>query len=171
MLRIIWLIQFSSMDLSTLTLRAGTPADDELIAQHFYAMWQDLGVSDDNLQPDWVAICLKFVDQARRNLRYQSFVAEVEGAIAGSVSGQIFSGLYPAVLAPHHRQYGYIWGLYVEPAYRRQGIATQLTQQMVTYLKSVGCTKVVLNAAPKARSLYATLGFADSNLMELNLTQ
>lgn len=157
------------MDVRAVTLRAGMPADDELIAQHFYAMWQDLGAGANDLQPDWLTICLEFVAQARRNLRYQSFIAEVEGTIVGSVSGQIFNGLYPAVLAPHHRQYGYIWGVYVEPAYRRQGIATQLTQRMVAYLNFVGCTKVVLNAAPKARSLYETLGFCDSNLMELEL--
>ncbi len=158
------------MDLTALTVREGTPGEDGLIAQHFYALWQDLGVPDSDLQPDSLTICLEFIDQARRSLRYQSFVAEIEGAIVGSVSGQIFSGLYPAVLAPHHRQYGYIWGVYVEPAHRRQGIATQLTQRMVAYLTSLGCTQVVLNAAPGARSLYETLGFCDSNLMELTLT-
>lgn len=151
------------------TLRAVTPADDELIAQHFYAMWQDLGVPAEDLRPDWLPTCLRFVEQARQDLGYQAFVAEVNGAVVGSAGGQRFDGLYPAVLMPHQRQYGYIWGVYVEPPHRRQGIATALTKQMVAYLQDLGCTKVVLNAAPGARSLYKSLGFSDSNLMELEL--
>jgi GNAT superfamily N-acetyltransferase len=140
-----------------------------LVAQHFYAMWRDLGIPGDDMQPNWLAIALEFVTTARQTLDYQAFVAEVEEAIIGSAGGQRFSGLYPPILSPQHRQYGYIWGVYVEPAYRRQGIATQLTQLVVNHLKVIGCTKAVLNAAPQARSLYETLGFCQSNLMELDL--
>jgi ribosomal protein S18 acetylase RimI-like enzyme len=154
---------------ASLLFRPGTPEEDAAIAEHFYRMWRDLGVDENNIQPDWLTVGLEFIDQARRTLDYQAFVAEVEGNIVGSVSGQRFSGLYPLILSPTHRQYGYIWGVYVEPAYRNQGVATRLTQLMVDYLQEIGCTKVVLNAAPKARSLYQNLGFSESNLMELNL--
>ncbi|MBD2110378.1 MULTISPECIES: GNAT family N-acetyltransferase [Cyanophyceae] len=152
-----------------ITIRISSPAEDAIIAQHFYRMWCDLGVDENDIQPDWLTIGLEFIDQARRTLNYQAFVAEAEGNIVGSVSGQRFTGLYPPVLSPTHRQYGYIWGVYVEPAYRNQGVATRLTQLMVEYLQEIGCTKAVLNAAPQARSLYQKLGFSESNLMELNL--
>lgn len=159
------------MDLPAVHCRVGAAEEDGVIARHFYSLWRDLGIPEADIQPDWSSIALDFIAKARRDLQYRAFIAEAEGEIAGSVSGQLFDGLYPAVLAPQQRQYGYIWGVYVEPAYRKRGIATQLTQLMVDYLKDLGCTKVVLNAAPGARSLYANLGFCDSNLMELNLTQ
>lgn len=154
--------------LPSLIFRPGTPEEDAAIAEHFYRMWRDLGVNENHIQPDWLTVGLEFIDQARRTLNYQAFVAEAEGNLVGSVSGQRFAGLYPPILSAIHRQYGYIWGVYVEPAYRNRGVATQLTQLMVEHLQGIGCTKVVLNAAPKARSLYQKLGFGESNLMELN---
>lgn len=155
--------------LAPITFRASQPSEDAAIAQHFYAMWRDLGVPADGMQPNWRAVALEFIATARQTLDYQAFVAEVDGAIIGSAGGQRFSGLYPLILSTTQRQYGYIWGVYVEPTYRQQGIATQLTQLVVEHLNAIGCTKVVLNAAPQARSLYNRLGFCDSNLMELDL--
>ncbi|WP_008313135.1 GNAT family N-acetyltransferase [Leptolyngbya sp. PCC 6406] len=148
--------------------RVAAPQDDPVIAQHFYRMWRDLGMADGMIQPHWQAICLDFIDHARGHLQYQAFVAEVAGAIIGSAGGQRFDGLYPWIIAYSDRQYGYLWGVYVEPDYRHRGIATRLTQLVVEHLQGIGCTKVVLNAAPKARPLYQRLGFGDSNLMELN---
>jgi ribosomal protein S18 acetylase RimI-like enzyme len=150
--------------------RAITAAEDPVIAQHFYRLWLDLGVPAASIQSDWLTLSLEFIAMARCNLQYQAFVAEVDGAIVGSASGQLFAGLYPQILATHHRQYGYIWGVYVEPAYRKQGIATQLTQLMVDHLKALGCTRAILNAAPNARSMYQKIGFCESNLMELDLS-
>ncbi|MBE9111769.1 GNAT family N-acetyltransferase [Nodosilinea sp. LEGE 07298] len=156
--------------LSPVTFRASPPSEDAAIAQHFYAMWRDLGISADGIQPEWLAISLDFIATARETLNYQAFVATADGTIVGSASGQRFSGLYPLILSASQRQYGYIWGVYVEPAYRKQGIATRLMQLIVEHLTGLGCTKVVLNAAPQARSFYTSLGFSDSNLMELDLT-
>lgn len=155
----------------TVNFRAATPQEDGVIAEHFYAMWRDLGITDAVIQPQWPTLCTEFIAQARQHLHYQAFVAEVEGAIVGSAGGQRFAGLYPWVFSYSDRQYGYIWGVYVEPDYRHRGIATQLTQLTVEHLRGIGCTKVVLNAAPKARPLYQRLGFSESNLMELDLRQ
>ncbi|WP_228021605.1 GNAT family N-acetyltransferase [Vasconcelosia minhoensis] len=132
-------------------------------------MWRDIGVAEKDIQPDWQKITQAFMQQARQGLGYQAFVAEVEGAVVGSASCQLYAGLYPAILSEQYRKYGYIWGVYVEPADRKRGIATRLTQMSVDYLKSLGCTRVLLNAAPKGRSVYQNLGFADGNTMGLDL--
>jgi len=50
----------------------------------------------------------------------KAFVAEVNGTVVGSVSCQLFAGLYPHVIAEQYRKYGYIW-VYVEPPHRGQG--------------------------------------------------
>ncbi|AIE73566.1 putative acetyltransferase [Synechocystis sp. PCC 6714] len=122
-------------------------------------------------KPQWATLSTEFIAQARQHLHYQAFVAEVAGTIVGSAGGQRFDGLYPWIFSYSDRQYGYIWGIYVEPDYRHRGIATRLTQLTVEHLRGIGCTRVVLNAAPKARPLYQRLGFIDSNLMQLDLNE
>ncbi|MBE9050223.1 GNAT family N-acetyltransferase [Nostocales cyanobacterium LEGE 11386] len=154
-----------------ITIREAIPQEDSLIAQHFYQMWRDIGISDEAINPNWLDITLQFTKQARQELFYQAFVAEIDNVIVGSVSCQLFSGLYPNVFTAEYRKYGYIWGVYVEPAYRRQGIAKKLTQSAVAHLKAIGCTRVVLNASPSGKPVYSNLGFLDSNAMQLDLVE
>lgn len=66
-------------------------------------------------------------------------------------------------------QKGYVWGVYVEPDCRRQGIATALMSQAASYLKEIGCTQVVLHASETGKQLYASLGYKESNEMVLTL--
>lgn len=162
---------------STITIRSATPLDDALIATHFYHMWRDNDVPVEAIAPDWQVVIQHYLDDARRSLDYQAFVAEVtnteqsteQSQIVGSVGCQRFAGLYPNILNASYRQDGYIWGVYVEPAARRQGIATQLTDRAIAYLRAIGCTHAVLNASPAGRPIYSRLGFTDSNVMRRSL--
>ncbi|MGH7999886.1 MAG: GNAT family N-acetyltransferase [Brasilonema sp.] len=152
-----------------INIREATSEEDSLIAQHFYQMWRDIGVPDDAINPNWLEITLQFIEQARRDLFYKAFVAEVDGAVVGSASCQLYAGLYPDILKQQYRKNGYIWGVYVEPSYRNQGIAKQLTSMTVNHLKAVGCTRAVLNASPSGKPVYESLGFSGSNAMYLDL--
>jgi GNAT superfamily N-acetyltransferase len=152
-----------------ITITEASSQQDSLIAQHFYQMWLDIGVPEDAIETNWREIILQFIEQARQDLFYKSFVAEVDNAIVGSTSCQIFAGLYPNAIKAHYRKSGYIWGVYVEPSYRRQGIAKQLTAKAIEYLKTINCTRVVLNASPLGKPVYSSLGFIESNAMELSL--
>lgn len=143
--------------------------EDSLIAQHFYQMWLDNDTPANYIQADWLNITLQFLDRARRELHYQAFVAEVENRVVGSVSCQLFTGLYPHILTTEYRNYGYIWGVYVEAAYRNRGIGKQLTSKAVNYLQSQGCTKAVLHASPSGKPVYTSLGFSSGNEMKLDL--
>ncbi len=153
----------------TVTIRAATPEEDGLIAQQFYQMWLDNGLAVEVMKPDWDAITRDYLQQARRELGYQAFVAEVEGKIVGSAGGQRFAGPYPITFTASFRVDGYIWGVYVEADYRKRGIGKRLTQRVVDHLKHMGCTRVVLNASPSGKSVYEQLGFQPSNSMVLNL--
>jgi ribosomal protein S18 acetylase RimI-like enzyme len=132
-------------------------------------LWRDNDVPTYSIQSDWLDITLQFIERARRELSYKAFVAEVDGRVVGSASCQLFAGLYPHVLAEQYRKYGYIWGVYVEPAYRGQGLAKKLTLQAIDYLKSLGCTRVILHASPLGKPVYSSLGFSQSNEMRLDL--
>jgi len=149
--------------------RQATLQEDPLIATHFYQMWLDNEVPPDAIQSNWQEIILRFIKHARQELAYQAFVAEMEGGIVGSVSCQCFAGLYPNVLSEEYRKYGYLWGVYVEPLHRGQGIAKKLTSIAIVYLKSLGCTRVILHASLSGKPLYEGLSFCASNEMRLDL--
>jgi ribosomal protein S18 acetylase RimI-like enzyme len=146
-------------------------ADEEaLLAEHFYRMWRDNEVAAEHIHEDWMARVLKFIAAARRDLAYRAFVVEgADGVVVGSAGCQLFAGLYPDILQPAQRRYGYLWGVYVEPEHRRQGIARRLTQATTDYLASIGCTHAVLHASPPGRPVYAALGFEATNEMRLKL--
>ena len=153
----------------TVDIRVATPTEDTVIAAHFYQMWRDNSVPIGAITPDWQSKIQQYLDEARRSLGYQAFVAQVNDQIVGSVGCQRFAGLYPNILKASYRQDGYIWGVYVEPDFRSQGIATRLTDQALAYLHSIECTHAVLNASPSGRPVYSRLGFADSNVMRRSL--
>ncbi len=152
-----------------ITIREATIKEDSLIAEHFYQLWLDIGVHESNIQLEWQNITLKFIAEARRDLFYKAFVAEIDNVVVGSVSCQLFAGLYPNVFNNEYRKFGYIWCVYVEQSYRRQGIAKHLTNKAIEYLKVIGCTRVVLNASPLGKPVYSSLGFSEGNLMQLDL--
>ncbi|MBW4519788.1 MAG: GNAT family N-acetyltransferase [Scytolyngbya sp. HA4215-MV1] len=152
-------------------IRTAIPQDDDLIATHFYQMWLDNQVPETAIAPHWKIIVGQFIEQARRELDYQALVAEVEGRVVGSAGCQRFAGPYPNILQSDYRCDGYIWGVYVEPPYRNQGIATALTQQTIAHLRAIGCTHAVLNASPSGKPIYSRLEFVESNLMRLALSK
>lgn len=152
-----------------INIREATPNEDSLIAEHFYHLWLDNNVPADSIKPDWLDITLEFIEKARHKLAYKAFVAEVDGKIIASASCQLFAGLYPHILTESYRNYGYIWGVYVYPEYRQQGIAKKLTLLTIEHLKSLGCTRAMLNASPSGKPVYSSLGFCESNTMQLDL--
>ena len=153
-----------------LKIRETIPQEDSIIAEHFYQLWLDIGVPENSIKPNHHSLTLEFITQARQNLSYKSFVAEVDNIIVGSASCQLFTGLYSLILEEEYRKYGYIWGVYVQPSYRRKGIAKQLTNATIQHLKSINCTKAILNASPAGKPVYESLDFVPSNSMQLDLT-
>ncbi|MBD0388523.1 MAG: GNAT family N-acetyltransferase [Nostoc sp. C3-bin3] len=152
-----------------ITIREATTEEDSLIAKHSYQMWLDIGVHESNIQLNWQNITLQFIEEARQDLFYKAFIAEVDNTIVGSASCQLFAGLYPNVFKDEYRKFGYIWGVYVEQSYRRQGIAKCLTNRAIEYLKVIGCTRVLLNASPLGKPVYSSIGFSEGNVMQLDL--
>jgi ribosomal protein S18 acetylase RimI-like enzyme len=157
------------MSISQVNIYPATPTMDKIIAEHFYQLWLDNHVEADLIRSDWLDVTLKFIQQARQELKFQAFVAQVHDNVVGSVSCQLFAGLYPSPFNPEYRLYGYIWNVYVHSDYRRQGIGTQLTKAAIDYLKKLKCTKAVLHASPYGKPVYENLGFIASNEMSLNL--
>lgn len=149
-----------------LTIREAIKHDEVMIAEHLCQITYELGFPPSSIRQDWLEKTIQFIDRARRELRYKGFVAELNDRIIGSASCQILE-LYPMVSDQYQK--GYIWGVYVEPSYRRQGVATELMQKAMIYLKEIGCTKAVLHASEQGKLLYSSLGYTESNEMVVSL--
>ncbi len=63
-------------------IREGTIKEDSLIAKHFYQMWLDIGVDESNIILKWENITLQFIKEARRDLFYKAFIAEIDNKVA-----------------------------------------------------------------------------------------
>jgi GNAT superfamily N-acetyltransferase len=75
----------------------------------------------------------------------------------------------------HYRRYvfgtenAYVNAVFVQPAYRRRGIASRLMKLAVAWSRERGCTSVRLRASEDGRYLYEMLGFQEGREMELEL--
>jgi ribosomal protein S18 acetylase RimI-like enzyme len=132
-------------------------------------MWLDNGVAETGIEPDYRERVEEFVRAGIARDSLQFFLAEHEGAVVGAAVCQLFGGLYPAILIPEVRRYGYLWGVYVAPAQRRHGLGRLLTERCIEALDALGCTHVLLHAAPPGRGVYERLGFQSTNEMRLTL--
>lgn len=151
-------------------IRRADIGDETVIAENFYYMWEDYDLNK-ILRADWLEVTLLFIEQAKAQLSFAAFIAETEEQLIGSAACQRFSGLYPDVFEHSERNYGYIWGVYVAPQYRGEGVGKALTEAANDYLKSIGCTRALLHASPMGKPLYASLGFVDSNEMKMDSVQ
>lgn len=106
----------------------------------------------------YAATPFELVERARGGV-YQTVVARVGDKEAGNCE---YSTLTELSDDPQAARCGYIWGLYVDPAFRRQGIARQLLTMAMDRLYRQGCTACWLTTASdnwEAQALYLALGF------------
>lgn len=155
--------------MTTVTVRLATPADDTFIGSAFTQMWRDNGIAESDLVDDASSRVQEFLAEGRERLELRAFVAQAGANPVGCAVAQRFAGLYPDVLKHSLRKYGYIWGVWVAPEHRRQGLGRRLTEHCVQALRETGCTHALLHAAPMGRSVYEGLGFVPTNELKLEL--
>ena len=150
-------------------IRDGSADDDAILARHYRALWESYGTPPDHIRADAEARALAYIAEARAERRLGVFIAEEGSEAIGSAAGQLFPSPYPDIVAPEHRLFGYIWSVYVDPRFRRRGIARALCERAIAYLGTLGCTTVALHASEAGEPLYEQLGFEIGREMRLKL--
>ena len=151
-------------------LRRGEPADDPLVAEHYLEVWRSYGVPGDHFLSEGRDRAMTFVAAARAQYEGGVVLAEVDRRVVGSLGYQVQIPQFPEVLKTDVRKVGYIWTVYVEPAARGRGIATQMLRHAVAALAEVHCTMVVLHASDAGVPIYANAGFRPGPEMRLKLS-
>lgn len=89
--------------------------------------------------------------------------------------GETPVGCVTVSIADDYRRYCFgirsasINAVYVQPAYRRQGVAGRLMQLAIRWAAERGCVRVRLRASEEGRALYEQIGFRQGREMELDL--
>ncbi len=96
---------------------------------------------------------------------YVGWVADAEGRNVGG------AGLWIMDWPPHPddptARRGCVMNVYVDPAYRRQGLARALMTSLLAWAREHGVRILILNASREGRGLYESLGFTTTNEMTL----
>jgi ribosomal protein S18 acetylase RimI-like enzyme len=142
-----------------ITIRRGNADDWQSIIDHSYIVRTENGFDPQKIRPDWQDVSRDFIANAAENWHFGCIIAEHDGMAIGSVAGQITNGLAPNVLEPDYRQFGYIWHVYVDPAWRGHRLARRMTEDALAYFKTLGCVGVRLHTSVSAKSTYMSLGF------------
>lgn len=152
-------------------IRLATPAEDHILVRHYLGIWDSYGTPADHIQGDAEERISRFIADGREKRQLASFLAVSGDKVVGSASCQKHMSPFPEIIKPEFRQHGYIWSVFVEPDHRRQGLAKRLTDHAVRYLRSIGCTTIVIHASDAGEAVYESLGFKLAKEMRLKFEQ
>ena len=97
--------------------------------------------------------------------QFIAWLAVDNGEVVGT-SGLCFYQMPPNGTTKDGRV-AYIMNMYTKPEYRRQGIADGLFSRILNEAKTLGYTKVSLNASEMGAGLYRKYGFSEPEMIEL----
>ena len=152
-------------------IRLATTLDRELLATHRVAMFRDMGRTTPEIEPPLLAACVEYLGEALERGEYVGWVAELRDTPHSAVGG---AGVQLRPLLPRTDprgtslllgREGLVLNVYVEPEFRRRGIARQLMETVIRWAPGAGIVRLVLHASADGRPLYEQLGFLESNEM------
>jgi ribosomal protein S18 acetylase RimI-like enzyme len=149
----------------TIAIRPGAATDLAHVCEHWLAMFEEVGKHFERDFPlDWRSDFRSYFER-RMAVDQAAFFVAIDGAEIVGTSGALVREGYPTEIT--HLREGYIFGVRVEPAYRRRGIAENLTREAIAYLRRSKCRSIRLHASRFGRSIYERIGFVATNEMEL----
>jgi GNAT superfamily N-acetyltransferase len=155
---------------SAFAVRPAAAADIPVLAHHRAAMYRDMGTLAPQFEDEMMTATQEYLQQAIPRGEYVGWVAHDQGAIIGGAGVQFRSILpRPCVGGDgvHRGPEAIVLNVYVEPAFRRRGVAEILMRTLLNDLSARRIARVVLHASAQGRPLYERLGFVPTNEMRL----
>lgn len=151
------LAEFSILN-TVFTTREATVADAALITAHRRAMFVSMPNPNDTVLD---VMCRAFEPWVRERIaeeRYLGWIAEESGRTAGS-AGLLILDWPPHPLHPTSHKRAYLLNVYVEPEFRKRGLATALLKRCLDEARKRRIRVVTLHASEAGRPIYEGLGF------------
>lgn len=161
----------SSSD-DSFTVRAAGADDIPLLAHHRVAMFRDMGKLAPRQEEALQVATASHLRDALETGEYVGWVALVTGTtlVVGGAGAQIRSILPRPRPGSDDLELGpeaIVLNVYVEPPWRRRGVADALMRAVLEGLATRGIRRIVLHASDEGRRLYERLGFVATNEMRL----
>lgn len=113
----------------------------------------------DNAYESLIVNCRRYFEKAFADNTCDVILAEDNGKIIGT--GIVF--YYDSVPSPFNitGKNAYITSMYVSPEYRRQGIGTEILENVLEAARKRGYEIIMLNSSEAGRRMYEKRGFSD----------
>jgi ribosomal protein S18 acetylase RimI-like enzyme len=154
-------------------VREATAGDIPLLAGHRAAMFRDMGQLPGDQEAAIVGATAAYLRGALPRGEYLGWVAESALSPSEPIGGAGVQ-LRPILPRPRPSSDGIELGpeaivlnVYVEPAWRRRGVAEALMRALLRALAERGIRRIVLHASDDGRRLYERMGFVPTNEMRL----
>jgi GNAT superfamily N-acetyltransferase len=149
-------------------IRRATPDDVSVISSHRARMFLDMGRIDAERATAMIEQLTPMLRSMLASGEYHGWLAETGDARVVAGAGVQIRTLLPRPETDVARE-ALVVNMYVEPDYRRQGIARRLMEVMLAWGREQGVERVSLHASVMGRPLYESLGFVHSNEFVLYL--
>ena len=150
-----------------ITIREATHHDAPELLRHRRGMYEDMGYKDAEALAGMVSTSEKYMGRALKDGSFRGWLAEAAGRIVGGAA--ILISPWPSHPYDQQCRRATILNMYVDPEFRRRGIARRLMQVIIEWCRKEGFVNVTLHASDQGRPLYESLGFKPTNEMQLKL--
>jgi ribosomal protein S18 acetylase RimI-like enzyme len=147
-----------------LETRTATVADAALISAHRRAMFAEIQTLDESLLDALERRSIRWTERMIREGKYYGWIATDDGVAVAS-AGLLILDWPPHPFDPEGELRGYLLNVYVEPEYRKRGLAHQLVERSMAEARRRGIRVVTLHSSQAGRAIYERLGFHATNEM------
>jgi ribosomal protein S18 acetylase RimI-like enzyme len=157
------------------TARCATLADVETLCHFRSRMFTEMGWSDAKRLADLGVAYAEYLRDTLASGEAAGWIAETVADPGDAAVGEpraiggaclVWKRVPPSLRNPDGRE-AYILGVYVDPVWRRKGVARGLVGAAIVQAREQGAAVVTLHASDEGRLVYQGLGFVDSHEMRL----
>jgi GNAT superfamily N-acetyltransferase len=146
------------------TTRSITLADVALITAHRRAMFASMPNPQDVILDAMSRAFAPWVKARISDGKYLGWIVEEDGRVAGS-AGLMIVDWPPHTLHPESNQRGYLLNVYVEPEFRKRGLAHGLIERCLAEARRLSIPVVTLHSSDAGRTVYEKFGFHPTSEM------
>jgi ribosomal protein S18 acetylase RimI-like enzyme len=153
--------------MSEITFRLATANDIDVLVHHRCAMFAEMGLGNENtLKHMNTEFHTWGLDHLANGTFWTWFACDGDKIVCGV---GVYALDWPPGPTEDSTPRAYIYNVYTEIDYRRQGIAHRLMEHVLADLRERGFRTIGLHASKFGRRLYENLGFQQTNEMRLVL--
>ncbi len=142
-----------------------------LLARYRVAMFRDMGSIAPGDEPMLEAASTHALADAMARGEYVAWLLRDDAGVPIGSAGMVLRPLLPRPAASKGKiltgREGLVVNVFVDPAWRRRGLARELMEAVIAWGRSEGLARLVLHASADGRPLYEELGFEPTSEMRL----